>query len=227
MRFVLPALTITMACTASFATKAAVWEEPAGGDLFSNDGLSPTLITLDPGANTVRGATGFTDIVDRDYFYFTLAAGQQLDSIFLRPVTEVGSQVTFIGVQSGNQVTVNPTGGSPAGLLGYALYSLAQINTNILDDIGNNVLNPGTTGFTGPLGPGTYAFWVQDTAFGTFNYNYEFNVSGDPIPTPLPGAYLALLSGLSVLGIARRRAAARSTTLGNTASGLQASRRSA
>ncbi|MEZ5446769.1 MAG: hypothetical protein R3F45_13465 [Gammaproteobacteria bacterium] len=227
MRFVVPALTITMACTASFATRAAVWEEPTGGDLFSNDGLSPTPITLEAGANTVRGTTGFTDIVDRDYFHFTLAAGQQLDSIFLRPVTEVGSQVTFIGVQSGSQVTVNPTGGNPAGLLGYALYSLGQINTNILDDIGNNVLNPGTTGFTGPLGPGTYAFWVQDTAFGTFNYNYEFNVSGDPIPTPLPGAYLAMLSGLGVLGIARRRAAARSMSGGGPASGLQTSTKTA
>lgn len=209
MRLAVSALTITMACTASYATNAAMWAEPAGGDLFSNDGLNPTLIALDGGVNTIRGTTGFTAIVDRDYFYFTLSAGQQLDSIFLRPVTEVGSQVSFIGVQSGNQVTVNPTGGNPAGLLGYALYGLNQVDTNILDDIGNNMLHPGTTGFTGPLGPGTYAFWVQDTAFGTFNYNYEFNVSGDPIPTPLPGAYLAMLGGMGVLGLLRRRRAGR------------------
>jgi hypothetical protein len=216
MRLVVHVLTVTLACTASLATHAAVWEEPTGGDLFSNDGLSPTLISLDPGANTIRGTTGFDGtIVDRDYFHFTLSAGQQLDSIFLRPVTEVGSQVTFIGVQAGNQVTVNPTGGNPAGLLGYALYSLSQLDTNILDDIGNNMLNPGTTGFSGPLGPGTYAFWVQDTAFGTFNYNYEFNVSGAPIPTPLPGAYLAMLSGLGVLGMARRRRAAGQTSTVN------------
>ncbi|MCC6713804.1 MAG: hypothetical protein IT496_01090 [Gammaproteobacteria bacterium] len=205
MRLAVSALTITITCTASFATRAAVWAEPSGGDLFSNDGLNPTLVTLDAGVNTIRGTTGFTNVVDRDYFYFTLGAGQQLDSIFLRPVTEVGSQVSFIGVQSGNQLTVNPTGGNPAGLLGYALYSLGQIDTNILDDIGNNMLHPGTTGFSGPLGPGTYAFWVQDTAFGTFNYNYEFNVSGDPIPTPLPGAYLAMLGGMGVLGLLRRR----------------------
>jgi hypothetical protein len=208
MRLVVPFLTVTLACTASLATHAAVWEEPVRGD-FSNDGLSPTLISLDPGVNTIRGTTGFTDIVDRDYFYFTLAAGQQLDFIFLREGTQVGANATFIAIQGGDKVTLDPMGRTPVGLLGFTLYNnTSQLDTNILDDIGSLLDDgafAGATGFSGPLGPGTYAFWVQDTAFGTFNYHYEFNVSSDPIPTPLPGAFLAMLSGMGVLGLVRRR----------------------
>jgi hypothetical protein len=102
------------------------------------------------------------------------------------------------------------------GLLGFTLYNnTSQLDTNILDDIGSLLDDgafAGATGFKGSLGPGIYAFWVQDTASGTFNYNYEFNVSGAPIATPLPGAYLAMLGGLSVLGMARRRRAARTNS---------------
>jgi hypothetical protein len=189
------------------ANAQTAYDEAVSGDL-SNLGSSPTAISLGLGSNLVLGTTGRSGgVIDRDYFTFTLPAGWQLDTITVLPGTQaLGiSQLSFIGVQAGTQVTVNPTGNSPAGLLGYWHFGENDIGFDILGVMG---VAPGALGFQGALPAGSYAFWVQDSATGVASYRLDFGVSA----VPEPAALWLLSAGLGALGLRaaaqRRRPAA-------------------
>ena len=185
----------------SGAHAATAWDETDSGDL-ANLGTSPTLVALGLGSNIVSGTTGRTaGVVDRDYFTFTLPTGWQLDTLTMLPgTTFLGpSGLGFIAVQAGPQVTVNPTGGSATGLLGWWHYNENDLGTNILPFLG---FGPGATGFDGPLPAGSYAFWIQETATGSAAYRFDFGVSAVPEPT----SALLLAAGLGALAIRSRRA---------------------
>jgi hypothetical protein len=194
------ALTGAIALATSAAHAATGWDEAVQGDL-ANSGLAPTPMLLQPGANLVAGTTGRTaGVVDRDYFTFTLAAGQVLGAIVVLPgTTSLGiSELSFIAAQSGPQVTVNPTGGSAAGLLGYWHFGPNDIGGDILGVMG---IAPGAIGFESPLPTGTYAFWIQDTGTGTAAYRLAFDVT----VVPEPGTWALMLAGGAVLVGARKR----------------------
>jgi hypothetical protein len=73
-----------------------------------------------------------------------------LGSITELPGTQVGGALSFIGMEAGPQVTVSPDATTAAGLLGWAHYGPADINTNILPAMG--IPAEGSSGFTAPLG---------------------------------------------------------------------------
>ena len=183
------------------AHAATAWDESVSGDL-ANIGTGPTAVTLGQGSNIITGTTGRSaaGVVDRDYFVFTLPTGWRLDSVTLLPgTTFLGpSGLGFIGVQAGTQVTVNPTGGSATGLLGWWHYNLNDMGTDILPSMGAAF---GASGFVGSLPAGSYAFWIQETATGTAAYNFDFRVSA----VPEASTALMLLAGLAGLGFLRRR----------------------
>ena len=186
----------------SAAQAATAWNESVSGDL-SNVGTAPTGVNLVAGSNLVLGATGrnTSGVVDRDYFTFTLPTGFQLNALNLLPgSTFLGPEsISFIAIQSGPQVTVNPTGGSAAGLLGWWLYSANDIDTDILQLMASS---PGAVGYVGALPAGTYSVWVQETGTGVANYNFDFQVTA----VPEPATAASLLAGLAALGwLARRR----------------------
>lgn len=167
---------MTLACLALCSTGAlaAGYSEKKSGDL-SDDGLTPTTVKLKLGDNVVSGKYGAKNgVTDRDYFTVKVAAGQQLASVILEPETKVGFNVSFIGVQSGSQVTVPPVGGSPEDLLGWTHYGTDQEGTDILPAIGEG---DGAQGFVPPLGPGTYSFWVQETGTCKCQYRFTFVVN--------------------------------------------------
>jgi|JI10StandDraft_1071094.scaffolds.fasta_scaffold26361_4 hypothetical protein len=155
---------------------AAGYAEKKLGDL-SDDGLAPTVVRLKPGSsNAIAGKFGTVlkpdgTHTDRDYFTIHLAEGETLEAIILSSPGDVGGAASFIGVQSGEQVTVPPVGGSPADLLGWANFDGLDVGRDILPDIGAGV---GAIGFTPPLRAGTYSFWVEDLSMCKCRYRLNF-----------------------------------------------------
>lgn len=198
LRRLAPAL---LSLCAAGAHAATAWDESASGDL-SNNGLATTAVVMVPGENLLIGSTGRVGgVVDRDYFSFTLPAGWQLDTLTVLPGTKAlgAAPASFIAVQAGPQVTVNPTGGSAAGLLGWAHYGENDIGTDILGLMG---VAPGAIGFAGALPAGTYSFWIQDSGTGVADYRLSFGVSA----VPEPATWALWLAGLGVAGGMARRA---------------------
>lgn len=179
------------------AHAGTVYDEGVSGDL-SGSGLAPTFVTLAAGANVVIGSTGRQNgVVDRDYFTFTVPDGWQLSAVTpLAGTATVAGGLAFIGIESGTQVTT-PVTGPATTLLGWHHYAPGEIGTNILPLIGAGT---GAIGFTGPLGPGNYAVWIQETGTGTAPYAMEFSLSAVPEPG---SAWLLLAGGLA--WAARRR----------------------
>jgi PEP-CTERM motif len=192
----------------SSASAGVLWNEAVNGDLSGN-GLSPTpLGALTNSSNQIFGSTGrfgpsvATD-TDRDYFLVSVPSGLTLNEIKVLPDTTAGGPlgIAFIGLEAGPQVTVPIQPATAAGLLGWFHYGPADIGNDILQFMSiPNFMGSGNTGFTRPLGPGNYAFWVQDTGLTTipFNYGLEFVM-------PEPGTIAMLLIGLAGLGFNFRK----------------------
>jgi hypothetical protein len=122
------------------ATAIPVYDEAINGD-FAGNRATPTFVTFSPGQNDIFGATGSTaGVVDRDYFTFAIPAGSVLASLTVLNIGLSAGVASFLGLQAGSVVTVDPVGaalpGSAAPLLGYRLLSAADIGLNILPSIG-------------------------------------------------------------------------------------------
>lgn len=183
---------------------STIYNESVSGDL-SNNGLTPTSLAASAGLNDVFGTTGRTgSVIDRDYFTFTIAPGQQLSAITVLPGTAPLGALgfSFIGLQSGSQVTVSTAATDATGLLGWDHFSAGEIGTNILPLMG--AAGMGSTGFTGPLPSGAYSFWVQDFNAGSVPYGFEFAI------TPEPSTWTMMLAGLGMLVAKTRSRAAQS-----------------
>jgi hypothetical protein len=102
-------------------------------------------------------------------------------------------------------VTLDPATTTAAGLLGWTHYQSSDIGTNILDDIG--VAKNGSTGFSGPLGAGTYSVWLQEispTPEGA-NPRLPFSFAFIVASVPEPSTWATMLLGFAGIGIALRR----------------------
>jgi hypothetical protein len=182
---------VLLSVLAPLATAQTGWDETTQGDL-SSDRFNPTQVPLAFGSNRVIGNTQETD---RDFLTITLAPGQQLGSLFLENyVGEDGA--SFIGMQAGSFLTVDPDDAAPSDLLGWALFGPSHNNVglDILPEMGDNF---GIVGFVPPLPSGTYTFWIQQLGPPT---DYTFNFVVVPAPS---GA--AVLAGMSALAMIRRR----------------------
>jgi hypothetical protein len=185
---------------------ATSYSESVDGE-FSSLGASPTTVLLSVGSNVISGATGgdAASHPDRDYFTFTIAAGQQLAAIDVLAGTDSPTR-SFFGIAAGSQTLVDPASFSAVGLLGWTLFSVADVGSNVLDDLGeasppNFPSFPGATGFSGPLGAGAYTAWIQDSDPETARYALDFRVA----PVPEPESWTLLLVGFGALGVGLRR----------------------
>jgi len=187
----------------SVAQASIVYQESVSGD-FSGNGLTPTSISVALGSNQIFGSTGrdTSSIVDRDYLTFTVPVGALWSGLLVLPGTTTIGNLGFIGLQAGNQVTVGTAPANAAGLLGYRHYNAADINTDILAEIGT--AGNSSTGFTPPLGGGTYALWIQETGSGTSNYGFDIVLTA----APEPATYFSMFLALATFGFWRHKRSA-------------------
>lgn len=190
-----------LVASGSPAAAAVVYDEGVSGDL-SNSGLTPTAVSFGIGGNTVTGTTGHDQAgaIDRDYWTFTIGVDQALVAINVLEGTQTVG-FSFIGLESGNQVTLDPGTMTAAGLLGWTHYDSTDVGTNILDDIG--VAGNGSSGFTGSLGPGTYSVWLQEISptAGAIPFGFDFIVA----QVPEPSTWAMMMVGFGMVGFAVRR----------------------
>jgi hypothetical protein len=186
---------------------ATIYDEAGSGDL-SNDKAAPTALTLTPGLNSVIGTVnGFDNGDGQDWVSFTIPTGFVMTSYVNSQYGSTDPQ-GFTGFQFGSSFSGDEfVAGSYAG---YAHFGFAATNpdgtppkstvgVNLLQRMANPSFAPGTTGFTPPLGAGTYTFLIQQGNPVTTNYQFDMNVRA----VPEPGSSLCLLGmgGLAILAL--------------------------
>jgi hypothetical protein len=190
IRAAMATVVLTLASLAAPLHAAIVYSEGVSGDL-SNDRNAPTVVTVAPGDNDVVGSSGFGDT---EYFRITIPALHQLTGVVVKSYVG-GDPTSFIAVQRGTTFTVSAAAAQPGDLDGYAHFGPSS--GNILDDMGAGFEARGG-GFTPPLGPDSYTFWVQQLG-GTSNYTLNFTV----VQVPEPSA-MGLAAAVLALAIRRR-----------------------
>jgi hypothetical protein len=173
------------------AHAATVYDEAVNGDL-SNNHLSPTFVGLGVGANLILGSTVHQPSLDRDFFTIAIGPEQRLETIVLSSYTNTDDQ-SFFGMARG-------TGFTDLGLSSLDGWALIGVLPGL--SVGDNLL-----AFVagGPIGPGTYSFWLQETD-GITTYTLDYRVSAVPVPAALP----LFLSGLLGIGAIARKSQSKS-----------------
>lgn len=174
----------------AIASANVLHDESVHGPL-SNDRFNPTLLPVPQlGSNLVRATT---QAGDREYYTLIVPTGASLSAIMLNQYVS-NDPLSFIAVQAGPVFTEPPTGTNVANLLGWTHFGDAWLGTDLLSELG---MGAGAIGFSGPLGPGTYTFWAQQTGPSPTLYEMDF------VLVPAPGAAAAF--ALGALACARRR----------------------
>ena len=177
-------------------------DETVDGEL-SGDNLAPfDLGVFGVGLNNVAGtivdARGANPNVD--VFTFDIAAGTQLDGIFLNQFDSTDN-VAFLGIDDSNTFPFNTAelDNSPdqSQFIGGLLFGGSSSADNIIDPIGSGF----GAGFSGPLGAGEYTVYLQQLGGATVDYSLGFSVVST-VPEPATGLLLAPLFGMAAM---RRR----------------------
>jgi hypothetical protein len=193
---------------------ATIYDEAISGDL-SNDPLAPTALTLTPGLNSVSGTVaGFPEFGGtdpQDWVSFTIPTGFVMTSYVNSKYVSVDDQ-GFTGFQVGSTFTGDQfAAGSYAGYAHFGTEATnpdgnpvasSTVGVNLLPLMANPNFAPGATGFTPPLGAGTYTFLIQQGDPNTTGYQFDMNVRA----VPESGSSLCLLGigGLAILALRRR-----------------------
>ena len=183
-----PALSIiaSIVLVVSPGRAAVLWSSAINGDL-SNNQAAPNAFTLAIGTNSILGTvTGGSD--PQDWIALTVPAGDELTSIILASYQSTDLQ-GFTGFQSGASFVGSAfVAGSYEGYSHFgsgatngALPPTNLVGQDLLPLMANPALAAGATGFTPPLGPGTYTFLIQQLG-ATTNYQFDYNVARAPEP---------------------------------------------
>lgn len=213
------ALTVGFSFTVMSAA-AATYDESVSGDL-PNDATAPTPLTLSLGTNSILGTVGSWAGTDNlDAIALTVPAGMELTS-FTNSVYSGSANQDFIGFQSGTSFVGSPlvisnyvglahfgTSARNAGVGSPPGSPTSTVGLDLLPVMNTAGLAVGASGFTSPLGPGTYTFviGVESAELEAFP-TYQFDVTVVPELSALWLAAIgaALLSAFAVIINRKRR----------------------
>jgi hypothetical protein len=188
---------------------ALAWDEAVDGEL-SADPAAPTPVTFNVGNNTVTGTVRSTAPVDiRDYITFTIPPGRTLTALRLinyADLSGTGQGVTGFHAINAGATSFIPDLTTENNFLGGDHVIPMASGTDLLPELSDG--DTAGTGFTVPLGPGTYTYVIQQTS-GFVGYNMQFVISGPaPVPTWQPWAAVLMAGLLAAAGfiVVRRRA---------------------
>lgn len=210
MRFTLwqTVLACFLGLSPALAPASVIWNESVNGN-FSSDQTAPTQLALTAGVNSIVGTVGAMAATPnkQDWFTVTIPQGDVLSSIVLADFESTDTQ-GFMGFQDGTSFTGNSQTATP--YVGYTHWGTAATNGSLppTDLVGQDLLplmaNPaiaaGSSGFTPPLGAGSYTFLVQQSGALT-TYQLDFGVTA----VPEPAAVLMLSVGALLLGMKGKR----------------------
>ena len=180
-------LVAALSCSAS---ADVVWDEDIDGSLSTDRFNTTDFGTLSVGSNNMIADTqsGISK-----FFTFTIAEGNELSAMILDQwISE--DDLGFLGMVQGDFFNVDPTNPDVTQLLGYVHHGETYVGQDFMPAMGQG---PGSQGFSGPLGAGTYSFWLRQGGAQLTTQDINFVV------TPAPGV-VALL-GLGGLAARRRR----------------------
>jgi VPDSG-CTERM motif len=203
------------ALVAAAPAKATIYNENVSGDL-SNDPLAPTPLVLTKGFNSVIGSVagfpqfGGTD--PQDWVSFTIPVGFVMTS-YVNAVFRGNDDQGFTGFQFGSSFSGDQfTAGSYAGYAHFGPLATnpdgtppaSTVGVNLLPLMANPNFAPGASGFTPPLGSGTYTFLIQQGDPSLTHYRFNMNLT--PVNVPDAGSSLCLLSigALGIMALRRR-----------------------
>lgn len=216
---IVPALCLWFAFAGSLSAEV-VYDEASMGDLSDESVLPTDLGFFMPGAGGATRANsivGRTDTGASDVFTFEIGMGHQLDSLVLANY-ELGDNAMFVAIARGeefpnehfeiNDPSFDPGFGPTSNWLGGRVIGRSQQGQDVLGLIGDSDVTRIGSGFTSPLGPGRYSFYLQQT--GPQNlYTLDFNVSATAVPEPSSAlaACLMVAGGMGYRRFKRRRQA--------------------
>ena len=202
------------ALLATAPAKAIIFDEGVAGDL-SNNKATPTALSLTPGSNSIIGTVnGFGQGDPQDWVSFTIPTGFVMISYVNSKYDSTDDQ-GFTGFAFGSSFPAGVDSEfDAANYAGYAHFGTQAQNPDMnptrSTTVGVNLLPlmadsisfaPGSSGFTPPLGAGTYTFLIQQGDDVTTGYQFDMTLRA----VPEPGSSLCLLGMGCLATLALRR----------------------
>jgi len=201
-RSILAALVFALFASISTSANAQVVFDDVNGNA-SSDGAAPTSVAFSLGSNIINGTVTSPGNV-RNFYTFTIGAGQELSAINLDAISvvdaagAVSSDPGFYALIDGTTGT-NPVDGFAN--LGGDLFAPDRLGEDLLASISSDGGISGGSGFSS-IGAGDYTFVIQQTGDEVSSFSLDFQVTTAAVPEPTS---TVLLAGLGLVGLARRR----------------------
>lgn len=153
------------------------YDEAVDGDL-SGDASAPTALDFTVGTNTISGqVTSSTPADTRDFITFTIGHRHELRALRLASYRDLPGGAPgnrgFHAINTGATSFV-PSAATAASFLGGDHVDPVADGTDLLPALADGM--PAGTGFTLPLGPGTYSYVIQQTGPQVTSYRIEFEI---------------------------------------------------
>jgi hypothetical protein len=215
-RWITKVIGISAVLMFAISAHAASYNETVSGDL-SNSQTAPTPLTLTLGSNSVIGNVNGSAGDSQDWIVLTVPTGDQMTSFVNAAYSSSANDAQgFTGFRFGSSFGSN-SASSAGSYAGYAHFGIGSTNAGVaggaptttvgvdllstahyMDDNSTGGTAAGATGYTPPLGPGTYTFLIQQLG-GSTNYEFDMNVSAVPEPAAIS------LFGFGVIGLLMSR----------------------